>query len=127
MKRFWISVILLIALLVGSFINNIYVKHFCDELNVDLTQAEEYAKNRDWNMASDYIERALAKWESHERYLHILFLHADIDNIFVDFHALLQLATEQESGGEYAAASASLKTRIGLLCEMDQLTWQNIF
>jgi hypothetical protein len=127
MKRLWIAVALLAALLICSFVNYFYIKAFCKELTGDLSHAEEYAQAGNWDLTEKNIGSALSKWESHEHYLHIVFIHQDIDQILISFHSLQQLAQHRETLGMFSSSCAGLITQIDLLYEMDELTLENIF
>ena len=126
MRRFWISLTVLFVLFCLTIYNTHYLKAYTEELTVLLNQAGLCAADGDWDAAYDKTEAALDRWNSHETFLHAVFLHQDTDEILLSFQEVKQLIIYQEDGGEYSAANARLITQIGLLYEMEQLNWKNL-
>lgn len=126
MRRFWISLAVLGALLCATLYNTHYLGGYTQELIALLTQAETCASDGDWDAAADKTEAAFDRWQERETYLHMVMNHQDTDDILLDFQEVLQLIDHQEDGGEYSAANARLIARIGLLHEMEQLNLKNL-
>lgn len=124
MRRFWISLSVLIALLCATLYNTHYLHNYTQELTTLLTQAEACVMDGDWDAASDKTEAALDRWKSRENYLHMVLRHADTDAILLDFQEVRQFIDHRED--EYSAANARLITRIGLLYEMEQFNLKNL-
>ena len=127
MHRLWISVAVLIALFCATLYNTHYMHGYTDELISLLTEAENSADQGDWEAAAKKTDAALERWHGNEGYLHVVLQHRDTDEILLNFQEVRQLIAHREDGGEYAAANAKLITRIGLLHEMEQLSWKNLF
>lgn len=126
MRRVWISLAVL-ALLIGSALcNTHYLNTFTEGLANLLIEAEACVVDGDWDAAADKTEAALDRWKSRETYLHMVLRHADTDEVLLSFHEVRQFLSTREAGGEYSAANAKLITRIGLLCEMEQLNLKNL-
>ncbi len=126
MRRLWISLAVLIALVCATFCNSRYLHNYTQELVTLLKQAEFCAADGDWDAAGDKTEAALDRWHSHDTFLHMVFLHRDTDAILLSFKEVQQLIVHQEDGGEYSAANARLITQIELLHETEQLNWKNL-
>lgn len=126
MRRLWVCVAVLAALVCATLCNTWYLGRYTGELIDLLTQAEACASQGDWDAAGEKTEAALERWKSREVYLHMVLQHRDTDEILLDFQQVLQLIVHREQGGEYAAVNARLITRIGLLYEMEQLNWKNL-
>lgn len=126
MRRFTISLAVLAGLFCATLYNTHCLHSFTRELTALLTQAEACAADGDWDAAADKTEAALDRWHSRETYLHMVMHHQDTDEILLDFQEVRQLIDHREDGGEYAAASARLIARIGLLYEMEQLNLKNL-
>lgn len=126
MRRFWISLAVLITLTGTALFNTRYLNTLTEELSNLLLEAEICVIDGDWDAAIDKTEAALDYWTNHETYLHMVLRHADTDEVLLTFHEVRQLLNTQEAGGEYFAANAKLITRIGLLWEMEQLSLKNL-
>ena len=125
MKRLWIAVLLLAALLGATLANAWYLGHLTGELTTALEEAEKLAEGGDWTGAQAATEDAFQRWNSHEIYLHILLRHADTDQIYAGFQEALEYLDCREAG-EYSAANARLMLRLGLLSEAERLTLKNV-
>ena len=126
MRRLWLSLAVLAALIGAACFNTHYLNTFTEELSGLLREAEACVSDGDWDAAIDKTEAALDRWTSQEAYLHTVLRHADTDEVLLTFHEVRQLLHTQEAGGEYFAANAKLITRIGLLGEMEQLNLKNL-
>lgn len=126
MRRFWISLSVLIALFCATLYNTHYLNNLTEELAGLLREAEACVVEGDWDAASDKTEAALDRWTSRENYLHMVLHHKDTDEILLAFQEVRQLIDHREDGGEYSAANAQLITRIRLLHEMEQLNLKNL-
>lgn len=126
MNRLWISFVIIILLFTTAFTNTWYVKKFSGELSQYLTKAEDLLLKDNSEQAIRQIESAIKLWKGHEKYLHMVMHHDDIDEILLSFQEISQLAAHRENGGEFSAANAQLICRIGLLYEMEQFNLKNL-
>ena len=126
MKRLWIALALLAALLCGTLLHTWSLRGFTQGLSDALDEAQTLARANRWEEASSLTEEALQTWRERDVYLHVLLRHADTDQIYAGFQETLALLESQEYG-EYAAANARLVTQIELLSEAEQLTLKNVF
>ncbi len=127
MHRLWFSLAVLLLLLGACLGNTRYLAAFTGQLTDQLREAEACVVLGDRDVALDKTEAALEHWLSRETYLHMTLCHSDTDEVLLAFREVLQFLSAQEAGGEYFAANARLITRIGLLCEMEQLSLKNLF
>ncbi len=125
MKRLWIAVILLLAMLGATLANAWYLGRLTGELTAALERAEAQAEAGDWPGARAATEEAFRRWNGHETYLHIMLRHADTDLIYAGFQEALEYLDCREAG-EYSAANARLMLRLGLLSEAERLTLKNV-
>ena len=121
MKRLWIALALLAALLCGTLLHTWSLRGFTQGLSDALDEAQTLARADRWEEARSLTEEALQTWRERDVYLHVLLRHAD-----TGFQETLALLESQEYG-EYAAANARLVTQIELLSEAEQLTLKNVF
>ena len=126
MKRLWIALALLAALLWGTLLHTRSLEGFTRELTAGLEQAQDLAASDRWEEARAVTQKALETWRGRDVYLHVLLRHGDTDAIYAGFQEVLALLDSGEYG-EYAAANARLLTQIKLLSEAEQLTWKNVF
>ena len=126
MKRLWIALALLAALLCGTLLHTWSLRGFTQGLTHSLEQAQELTWADRWEEARTVTQEALQTWRGRDVYLHVLLRHADTDQIYAGFQETLALLDSQEYG-EYAAANARLITQIELLSEAEQLTLKNVF
>ena len=125
MKRFWIALLLLGAILTGPLFHIRSLHGFTDTLAGLLEQADELAAAEQWEQAQTLTQQAKDTWADRDVYLHVLLRHADTASIYAGFRETLALLDSREYG-EYAAANARLITQIQLLYEAEQLTLKNI-
>lgn len=126
MKRLWIALALLAALLCGTLLHTWSLRGFTQGLTDSLDQAQALTRADRWEEARSLTEDTLQTWRDRDVYLHVLLRHADTDQIYAGFQETLALLESQEYG-EYAAANARLITQIELLSEAEQLTLKNVF
>lgn len=126
MRRLWVSLLVLAALLSAAACNTRYLNGFTEELAGILLEAEECVTAGDPEGGIQKTDEALQFWQSRETYLHMVLHHSDTDEILLAFQEVRQLLTHEENGGEYAAANAQLITRIRLLHEMEQFNLKNL-
>lgn len=125
MKRFWIALGLLAALLALTIYHTYSLRQFTDHLSDQLEQAEILVKANQWAQAHQLTQSALDTWNEQDIRLHVLLRHADTDQIHAGFQEVLALLDSREYG-EYAAANARLISQLNLLSEAEQLTFKNI-
>lgn len=125
MKRMWIALALLAALLCGALLHSQSLSRFTDALTGALSQAQELAGAQRWEEARALTGEALDLWQDRDLSLHILLRHGDTDQIHSGFQEVLALLSSREYG-EYAAANARLITQLTLLSEAERLTLKNV-
>ena len=126
MKRLWAALILLAAILAGSFFHARALEDFTGEVSALLDLAGQAAKAERWEDAAALTRRAEGLWTGHETVLHVLLRHGDTDAVLADFREAGALLAAEDAGG-YAAAVARLTARLELLCRGEQLTVENLF
>lgn len=125
MKRVWIALTILLAILAGTLAHSFYIQTFTRDLTFLLETAEAEAEGNDWAAAQELTQTARDKWDANGTYLHILLRHSDTDSVHTGFREVAEFLQCQE-GGEYSAANARLIAELELLAEAEQLTLKNI-
>lgn len=126
MKQLWIAAAIL-ALMVGLLaMNTHYLSDFLTPLSQSLSQASDAALEGNWETAQEKATLVRAEWEKHDRYLHMVQNHVEVDGIS-------KLLTEAERcladrrGKDYAAVSSTLTDALVHLDEMERLSAENLF
>ena len=125
MKRLWIASALLVLLLAASLGTAWYSNALTQSLARPLGQAQQLARQGQWQQARDLTRQAYDNWNAHHTYLHCFLRHSDTDQILRSFRSVLQYL-ELEEMDQYAAANADLISQLELLSEMEQATLVNV-
>lgn len=125
MKRLWIATAILVLMLAGSLANAWYSQSLSDSLSDRLNQAQQMAREENWEQAERLTNEVYDCWQDHHFYLHTVMRHSDTDEILRVFRSVLQYLDLQEMD-QYAAANADLMTQIQLLAEMEQISIVNV-
>jgi len=125
MKRLWIAVGILLAMLGGTLGNSWYLNGLISDFAHRLTSAQELAVSDNWEDAIRFTEQVVDNWEEHDFYLHVMLPHRDIDDIHLTFCEVQEYRKLEETD-QYTAANAKLVAQLGLLGEMEQLNWKNV-
>ncbi len=126
MKRLWLALGLLLAMLAASLWNACRLDRFTADLSASLLRAESMAFAGQEEQAGALTAQARSRWMEHSTYLHVVLRHSDTDEIQTGFDEALRLLSCGELG-EYAAANARLTGRLRLVAEAEQLTLENLF
>ena len=125
MKRVWIALAILAAILCATLYHSAYLNSFTQDLTALLEAAEAEAETGNWDKAQALTQAARDKWVRRGQYLHITLRHDVTDDIYTGFREVWEFLECQE-GGEYSAANARLIAGLELLSEAEHLTLQNI-
>ncbi|MBR2934855.1 MAG: DUF4363 family protein [Oscillospiraceae bacterium] len=125
MKRLWIAVTILLAMLGSTLANSRYLNNTISHFTRQLTQAHEQAEADHWDAASDLTSQVTQRWHKHDFYFHVMLPHRDIDEIHLTFQEVEEYLKLEESD-QYNAANAKLIAQLDLLSEMEQLNLKNI-
>lgn len=126
MKRLWLALALLLAMLGTSIWNARCLDRFTADLSGTLLQAEAMAFAGQEEQAGALTAQARSRWMEHSPYLHVVLRHSDTDEVQTGFDEALRLLSCGELG-EYAAANARLTGRLRLIAEAEQLNLENLF
>ena len=125
MRRGWLALALLIALVGLAGWHGAALHGLTGELTGLLTQAEARAEAGDWTEAAGLTRRASERWEGKHFYLHATLEHDVTDQIACGFAETLELLQCQEAG-EYSAANARLVKQLELLGDMERPLLENL-
>lgn len=125
MKRIWIALAILLAILAGTLAHSFYLAGFTRNLTLLLEQAEAHAEQEDWEAAARLTQDAYDRWQKKDLYLHITMRHDETDAIYTGLREVSEFIQCRE-GGEYSAANARLIANLELMAEEEQLSLKNI-
>lgn len=125
MKRMWIAVVILLAMLGGTLGNSWYLNKLISDFSENLSSAHQLAAQDHWLSAREITQQVSEHWQEHDFYLHVMLPHRDIDDIHLTFQEVEEYL-ELEEADQYNAANAKLIAQLGLLGEMEQLNWKNV-
>lgn len=125
MKRLWMAVLLLGALVALCLGNAWYSLTLTNQLAHQLTQAQSLVEQDQWEPARTLTQEVYDSWNNHHFYLHVFLRHSDTDQILRTFRQVLQYL-ELEEVDQYVAANADLTAQLELLSEMEQPSLVNI-
>ncbi len=125
MRRLWIALLVLVAILSTSLYASLWLNGLTAELIGQLEEAEEVAIQGNWEEARTLTEESAQRWSDASFPLHTLLRHTETDQIQVSFHQVLEYL-EQEDDNLYTAANGQLITQLELLAEMEHPSWENV-
>ena len=125
MKRGWLAVVLLLAMVALAWWQVVTLNGLTEELTGLLAQAEERAEAGDWEGAAQVTKAASDKWDGRHFYLHATLEHQVTDEIATSFAETLEFIQCREAG-EYSAANARLMKQLELLGEMERPLLENL-
>ena len=98
MKKEIFALALLLALFALSLWNSHNLDILTGEISELVRQSGSLAEKGDWESAADKAHEAVAMWDEHSSYTHIVLRHSDIDSISDDFYELKSSIFQQEPG-----------------------------
>lgn len=125
MKRGWIAVALVAAMLCLAAWHTWKLAELTGELTATLERSEAMAESGDWSGAEELTRQAWEKWNAQDFHLHVTLDHAVVDEVDVGFAETLELLRCGEEG-EYSASNARLRTRLELLGDMERPVLENL-
>lgn len=125
MRRLWLSLILLAAILGATIASSLYLSALTDTLTDLLIEAQSQVRQENWEAAADLTQEALQQWQARELYLYSTLRHADTDQVYTCFREVQGFLRTREAQ-EYAASNARLIARLELVASMEQLSLQNL-
>lgn len=126
MKQLWIASGILLVIFCSLIGNNIHLNNLVEPMTQQLDQAAQAAREDDWDRAEELLGQARDTWENRGGYLHTLLQHREIDEVLLLFQESEQYLQSRKLG-EYTAVNARLITQLELICEMEELSWRNVF
>ncbi len=122
-----ITLALLLLLMVGgSILQNLYVDNATKELNKDLEQVKTALENEDFALAAAAADTFCANWEDEKSKFEAFFEHKEVDSISASAKSL-QSYCHTESKEEALAHVSAAIFYIDHIRDIDTLGWENVF
>ena len=125
MKRSYLGLGLLLALLLGSVLATKGMVCRTETVTKELTAAANNALVGNWEEAEESVESALDDWEESRPFTAAFADHTPLEDIEDDFAQLkIYLRTREKEA--FAATAAQLAKKVEAVGEAHTLSWQNI-
>ena len=126
MKRMWIGVGLLVAVLIVGIWTANRMEEIHQEIAKDLERAAQSAMEGDWDMAGALFARAEKTWEKKRMFASVFSDHAPIEDAEALF-AQIRILSQAENGESFATACACLASQLMAIGESQSFNLRNLF
>ena len=123
MKRFWLGIALMAALLAAGIGTTVAMTHICTPIAHHLQQA---AQADTWEQATAHSDRARSRWEAYRRLSASVTDHEPMEQVDALFHALT-VYKQQGEHVRFAECCAQLASQTQAIAEAQAINWWNIF
>ncbi len=125
MKRLWLGVALLLAVLGICIGVTVSMDRIHGEIGQKLDLAAEAAGQEDWQQAAALAREARSKWQRHWCLTAMVADHEPMEDAESLF-ARLEIYGQQQEALEFTAACAELACRTRAISNAHRLTWWNL-
>lgn len=126
MKRSWIGLGLLLALLGVSLLSASVMERMHQPIALELEQAGRYALEGDWTHADAQSRLALDDWDRWARFRGCLADHGPIEEIETGM-ASLRVYRQVKDSDAFAAGCMELARQVEAMGQAHGLVWWNLF
>lgn len=123
MTKELIAAAILIAIPIAAFININYIERNTDSIMEQIDIAYEQMLSDDMEGAAETIESAYSKWQSHDRYAHIMLRHEEVEVVSEAFN---KLRSELQVGDASPSLLEALKEKLKGLLDMEIPTFESV-
>lgn len=125
MKRLWIGILLLGAMLAGAIAMLLFSSHFYQTFSDTLDEAKTFANVENWESAAQKAHDAEALWDRHHRFLSAFTDHEPVEEI-ERLLAHLTLYEENRMRVDFVDVCQSLCLLCEAIDESHNLKWWSI-
>lgn len=125
MKRFWLGVVLLAALLALGIFESAGIKSLTEPISDKLSQAAGAALEENWTEAQRFSESAKGAWEANWSVLAAMNHHGPMEEIDSQF-ARAKILLESRSTAEFSACCARIAEMIRALGDAHTVNLRNL-
>lgn len=126
MRQFWVSLLLLLAMVVLLVWNAVWLEGLITPMEEDLAQGAAAAQMGDWEQVAVLTQRATARWQENQRHLRLVQIHGEIDEVSALLGELEGTLSVGEVG-EYLAANRRAGEKLDSLHRTEQISLENLF
>lgn len=126
MRKELIALLLLLLLFLGSLYNIHVMDDMVQTLEAQVENSYSAVKARDFEKASELIDKAVSDWLSRDGYTHIFIRHNEIDSAtdaFFEYIADVSAEDEGSAEGSYGMLMAHLDS----LKTMEHISFGSVF
>lgn len=121
MKKEFIALAVVLAILTFSIINAAYVRGCAEEFSADIQNAQRIYDSGDAEKAADAVSDSLSGWLQWHKYAHIMLRHSEVDDVTESYYELL--ADLQNSDDKVTPASFGMvEQKLRNIADMEQMT-----
>ena len=125
MKRIWIGIVLLGALLMGGVGTGEFMERAHIPVARDVQRAGELALQGEWTLAQALVDRGRDRWEEKWPVTAAIADHEPMDEIDALF-AQLEIYAKTEDEAAYSALCAHLASLLEAVSQSHSLKWWNL-
>lgn len=125
MKRCWIGVSLLVLLLGGGIFSTWQMQRSHDPMAEYLNRACAMAETGQWEIALDYVNRSMQKWEDNWGFSAAFADHEPMERINALF-AQLEVCGRNRETVSYCLLCAQLREELEAMGEAHRFVWWNL-
>ena len=125
MKRGWIGLALLVALLASGLLTAKKMEQFHTDGVKKLTRAGVYALEENWAPARELAFQAMKQWQEHREFTAAFADHEPMEDVDCLFAQLPAYAREEDTA-HFAAICAELSKRLEAVSNAHSFLWWNV-
>ncbi|MGI5978583.1 MAG: DUF4363 family protein [Oscillospiraceae bacterium] len=121
MKREFIALAVILAILAGAIVNEHYVERKTKEFSQELQTAQELYEQGAAEKAVSKVSDSLDNWLQWKRYAHIMLRHSEVDNVTEAYYDLLA-AVEDKDESVSSAEFGKVRQLLQNISDMEQIS-----
>ncbi len=125
MKRLWIGILILSALLASGCLIREALMKIHTPIAADLQHSAAAALTEDWNTALDLAQHAAVRWERFHHFTAAVADHTPMDEVDGLF-AELKIYASQRENPHFSATCRRLSALAEAIAESHRLSWWNL-
>lgn len=121
MKREFVALAIILAILTASIVNEHYVERKTAEFSDDIRIARQLYDDGEQEKTVSKVAESLGDWLEWKRYAHIMLRHSEVDNVTEAYYDLLSEVENNEEKA-HAASFGKVEQLLKNISEMEQLS-----
>ncbi len=125
MKRLWLGIAILAALLAVSVVTQEAMRRLHSPIAEDLEKSANFALAGDWQQANAHFEKARGAWQRHHGATASVADHSPMDELDMRF-AELEVFSQAQEAVHFAATCRSAAQLAQAMHQAHSFTWWNL-